>query len=114
MDSIELTRHSQEKAASKISRESQMSCTPGTARHSPTILVEVDLSHHKHCQYGNVVGLCKYVYGKERKSTIAPLECPAPTQSASIAVPRETKAANLRIVLNIQDAPSIVSGLRVI
>ena len=55
----------------------------------------------------------RWVSQKPGKSTVAPLECPAPTQSASIAVPRKTKAANFRIVLTIQDAPSIVSGLRV-
>ena len=55
----------------------------------------------------------RWVTQKPGKSTIAPLECPAPTQSASIAVPRKTKTANFRIVLRIQDAPNIVSGLRV-
>ena len=55
----------------------------------------------------------RWVTQKARQSKLAPLNCPTPARNASIAVPRQTKAANFRIVLRIQDAPRIVSSLKV-
>lgn len=55
----------------------------------------------------------RWVNQKPRQSSLAPLACPEPTRSVSIVGPRRTKAGAFRILLRIENAPRIVSGLRV-
>jgi hypothetical protein len=55
----------------------------------------------------------RWVNQKPRTSNLAPLACPEPTRSVSIVGPRRAKAGAFRILLRIENAPRIVSGLRV-
>jgi hypothetical protein len=55
----------------------------------------------------------RWVNQKPRQSNLAPLACPEPTQSVSIVGPSRAKAGAFRVLLRIENAPRIVSGLRV-
>lgn len=48
-----------------------------------------------------------------RLMNVAPLNCPAPTQSVTVAVPRRSPAGVFRILLRVEGAPSLLSNLRV-
>lgn len=48
-----------------------------------------------------------------RVVNVAPLTCPAPTRSVTVAVPRRPSAGVFRIILRVQGAPSLLSAVRV-
>lgn len=48
-----------------------------------------------------------------RQMNLAPLDCPAPTRNATVAVPRRSKAGVFRILLRIEGAPTFLSNIRV-
>jgi hypothetical protein len=48
-----------------------------------------------------------------RQMNVAPLNCPAPTRSVTVAVPSRPSAGVFRVLLRIKGAPSFLSNLRV-
>jgi hypothetical protein len=48
-----------------------------------------------------------------RQINVAPLNCPAPTRSVTVGVPRRPAAGVFRVLMKIEGAPSLLSGLRV-